>query len=371
MSLPTTQPNEKSNTDSGSGLLGGAFNAITGGAMGHVMGLLFGGAEDNRQYNQQKRLQGLQIEGGKEMADYMQDKQIETWLETNYPAQVEEMKLAGLSPGLMYKQGGDGGTLGAGAAPMPTGGQSADSAARTSAEASQMGMGLQMAQMGLIKAQTENVQADTAVKKEQAPNVKADTAVKTQSLENLIADVDNTKAKTVLTDVQTRLAGLEEKFQGETLDWREASAALLPEYNRAMTHIAEISENIQDATKMTAIDTIRQSYTNLTIQAAAMEQGIKLDQAKIQEIGNSINQKWKQIDISQQDVNAKNRAITEYTKTMLIAAGINAAGNIINNVVDIATRRPPQQGHETRPIQGERDETGNYIPGGTTTKYQW
>ena len=79
------------------------------------------------------------------------------WKDTNYAAQVEEMKKAGLSIGLMYGKGGAGGTTtGAGATGV-------------SAPTAPTGMGLiggsqlaaQIANMELTKAQTENVKADT------------------------------------------------------------------------------------------------------------------------------------------------------------------------------------------------------------------
>ena len=83
--------------------------------------------------------------------------QLQMWKDTNYSAQIEEMKKAGLSIGLMYGKGGAGGTTtGAGATGV-------------SAPTAPSGMGLiggtqlasQVANIELIKAQTENVKADT------------------------------------------------------------------------------------------------------------------------------------------------------------------------------------------------------------------
>lgn len=141
---------------------------------------------DDRQVNQQERLNEGQVRAAKELADYAQQKQLETWNATNYEAQVKHLKNAGLNPGLIYGMGGAGGaTTGSGGGGMPSGGQAANSAQQKQADT---GMGMMLAQQGLIAAQTENVKADTAKKLAEAPNITADTATKefTNALNNLI-----------------------------------------------------------------------------------------------------------------------------------------------------------------------------------------
>ena len=52
----------------------------------------------------------------------IQKHQLEMWEKTNYPAQVAQMRKAGLNPALMYGQAGAGGQLGGTA---PSGGEGA------------------------------------------------------------------------------------------------------------------------------------------------------------------------------------------------------------------------------------------------------
>lgn len=139
---------------------GGAVNTI----VGQLGSMIFGGAQDRRQLKQQRKLQDLQIEGNKQMIDYsnaaQEALQMSMWDKTNYSAQIEQMKKAGLSPSMIYGGSGTGGaTVGGGGA---SGGVSGTNAGDPNAGVE---MGLQMAsQLALQKAQTENIKADTAVK---------------------------------------------------------------------------------------------------------------------------------------------------------------------------------------------------------------
>jgi len=148
------------------------------GAIGAGMGLLLQKSNDRRQIRQQQKLQDMEITGQKQMADYNQKKQMEMWENTGYGAQKEQMKKAGLNPGLMYGMGGGGGQTVDIAPGQVTGGH----ASGNSGEA--MGMGMMAAQMGLLKAQKENIEADTA-------NKTADVPVKGATEKNLKADTEN------------------------------------------------------------------------------------------------------------------------------------------------------------------------------------
>ena len=80
-----------------------------GGAIGGVLGMAFQGANDRRQIRQQQKLQDMQIAGNKQLTDYNYAKQLQMWKDTNYSAQVEQLKKAGLNPGLLYGMSGGGG----------------------------------------------------------------------------------------------------------------------------------------------------------------------------------------------------------------------------------------------------------------------
>lgn len=150
-----------------------------------------------RQYRYQTRLNTQGVENSKQLTDYNMTKNLEMWDKTNYEAQKAHMKGAGLNPALMYGMGGGGGTT----ANVAAGSSSGGSAPSNSNSQGNAGMSMNMAQMGLLKAQTENIQADTHNKEAQAgvaevqkPNVEQDTHKKWQEthkmeMDNLIQEI--------------------------------------------------------------------------------------------------------------------------------------------------------------------------------------
>lgn len=150
-------------------------NAAAGAASG-ILGMAFGGINDERQLRQQKELQKQQIEGNKQMMDYSQTKQLDMWNKTNSEAQMKHLKAAGLNPGLMYGMSGPGGGTTGSPSGSVDGGKAADAASTQNAATSMAGMGMQMAaQTQLLQAQKENVEADTANKKAGAGNLEVKT----------------------------------------------------------------------------------------------------------------------------------------------------------------------------------------------------
>lgn len=174
-----------------------------GQAVGAGLGLLLGEVNDRRQIRQQEKLQRMQIEGQKEMGQYNQQLALDMWDKTNYAAQVAQMQKAGLSVGLMYGNGGAGGTT-----QTPTGNVSGGTAAGHSGE---VGMGMQLGlQAAMQEAQIENVKADTEVKKKEAGE-------KLGTPEKAITDIDATKADIELKKQQIK----NEKFKTEISKWQE------------------------------------------------------------------------------------------------------------------------------------------------------
>ena len=86
-----------------------------------LKGNIFGLNNSSEQMSNQKYLMGLQHKYNEESATYAQGRAYDMWLKTNYPAQVEQMKKANLSPGLMYGQAGAGGGTVSGAQGQGTG----------------------------------------------------------------------------------------------------------------------------------------------------------------------------------------------------------------------------------------------------------
>lgn len=187
-----------------------------------ILGAIFGGINDRRQIKQQRRLNELQ----KEMTDWNMGKQLEMWEATGYGAQKEQMKRAGINPALMYGGTGAGGTTNVSTS-------SGSAATGHSGEIQAMlGMGMQRE---LLKAQKENIEADTANKQAQAAktagvdteNVKADTENKI--LAKVITDFTGREAKDTYEKVKSPNRSIEAKTMQDELEARQGVAGTIYE----------------------------------------------------------------------------------------------------------------------------------------------
>lgn len=253
-------------------------------AAGIGMGLLLEGHNDRRQLKQQGKLQQLQIQGQKEMSDYNYAKQLQMWKDTNYKAQMEQMKSAGINPGLMYGMSGGGGTTtGSGGgtvqgATAPTGGGEAITGA---------GMGMQMAaQLALLQAQKENIEADTA-------NKQAETTNKPLQGENIKADTANKLQLTKNATVEEAQQKLELNIQGATMKERIESIALNTEIMQE-TLDREARNNVTaKATQGAQIDIIRRAAVQALLdQALTKAQTSKIGQEEKTEFQRTDLTRW-------------------------------------------------------------------------------
>lgn len=202
-----------------------------GDAIGSIMGMITGEANDARQRSQQGMLQALQIRGQKEMMDYNMKKQLEMWNATGYGAQKDMMKAAGLNPALMYGMSGGGGQSTGNASGNVTGGVAPSGGGEI------MGMIGQTTQRALLEAQKENIEANT--EKTKAETVKTsgvDTKLGETQVTSLLQGVESAKAQQELTKMQTENAEIQNDIQGAT---QNAAKALI------MTQLRQNTETLQ------------------------------------------------------------------------------------------------------------------------------
>lgn len=285
------------------GLIGSGISAISNiGASG-------------RQRKNQQALMDQQIEGAKKLTDYEAMKSHDMWLKTNIGPQKQLYEEAGMNPALMYGESGMTGTTQGAGMSMPTGGQAADEAQIKQAN-NQMGM--QIAQAGLIAAQTEKTKAE-------AEKIKG-------------VDTDLATEQTNIARVQAEIAGKTIEQQLDIID--SASTKAINEAS-----ISTDERTISNTTVSEKIGKIKQEYINLAIEAAAKEKGIELDNAKINEITNGIQQKWKELNIkettSRYEHNDRIKAIEEYTENALKTAYISAGAQVVGDIIGIATKKIP------------------------------
>lgn len=268
--------------------LGNAATGIIGGGLG----LLLGGINDRRQLKQQQKLQDQQIAGNKEMANHMWRLQKEMWDATNYSAQVEHLKKAGLNAGLIYGMSGGGGvTTGS-----PSGTVSGATAPIGGGEAQAlMGLGLQnqlmKAQKDLITAQTEKTQAEA----EKIGGV--DTQLGKAQIENLTATTGNTKADTELKGIQTEIAKLDKRLKNDTLEdqikiisWQ--TSKIIEEVNQI-----GIDNHLNQKLIETKIALAKKELLTVALQQAYIQASTEQTKRQTKEIDNDLYIKMAQLDL--------------------------------------------------------------------------
>ena len=142
---------------------------VAGAALGCIFNLL-GPSRDElnrQQIEQQEKLTNIQTGANEYLMEKSAAQQLDFWNKTNYEAQVEHIKAAGLNPALLYGKGGGGGaTTGSASAGSVGMGQAASPAAL---QANKIAMGMNMAEMALMASQAEKTKAETE-------NIKAQTS---------------------------------------------------------------------------------------------------------------------------------------------------------------------------------------------------
>ena len=252
----------------GAGLIGSGVNGI----LGLIFGRKLAQENDDRQYNQANRLGQLQLGFNKQMTDYQMMKQLEMWEKTNFSAQKEQMKKAGLNPALLYGMGGAGGATVGGGAAQSGGSQQAPH-----------GGGEIMGMMSLAQQQQLN-QANIELMKSQANlnNVEAD--------KKKGVDTDNTKATT-----ESIKQGINESEAREKLTNTE-NAIKEVELNIKQ----QTSEN-QIAMVGTALQKIHKEFEILSTQDFQNKNTVleRIKQAEIETIGMLIDNDLKKQQITE------------------------------------------------------------------------
>ena len=157
------------------------------GLLGMIGGLAGGIYSENRANNRDSANAERQYKNQRKLNQQGSDLQMDMWNKTNYGAQLEHMKSAGLNPALMYGMSGGGGAT--------TGSQGGGSASKANAQ-KQMGIegAMAQAQVELMKAQANKANTE-------ASNIRGEEGTQgAQVIAESIAraeGIDASKAKTI------------------------------------------------------------------------------------------------------------------------------------------------------------------------------
>lgn len=298
-----------------------------------MLGLMMEGHNDKRQLKQQSKLQQLQIAGSKELTDYNYAKQLQMWKDTNFGAQLAEMKKAGLSPGLMYGGSGGGGATTGGGGGSVAGAQAPSGGGEVMAM--MLNMQQQKAQIELMKAQTNK----TNVEAGKIGGV--DIQLAQTQIADLTQGIENKKAQKMLTDVQTHFQQLENTYKTETLQAAIAKTKFETDIALQTLNILKNDAIISEETWSVKVDMIQTQAAQMVLQNGLLESNVQVNEAQIQEIMQRIKTQVKQLEQGDRALSQKDKDILiDQERNKLIEKGIWVGGatQVLGTAVDIFTK---------------------------------
>lgn len=287
-----------------SGWMSAAATGIAGGLTG-----LFQSAGLKRRYKYAKKMAMFEHGLQKEMNQFNAGLALQQWKDTNAPAQVEMLRKAGLSTGLMYGQGGVGGTANTSTGAGPSGGKMnlpGEEGFRFMGIETGLQLAAQQAQIALTKAQAKNIEKDTELKG--ATQTQTETTI-----ERIKAETENIKLKTEIDSFQKSMAEIESRIKSQTESQTIGSIKAASEKLIAEARSAEIQRDTDEATRTEKIQAIIQATQETAAKILLMQKDITKTDAETKEVASKISKIATEIDtmINQQNLGWENLAVDQ------------------------------------------------------------
>ncbi len=324
---------------------------------GKVVDTGLGMFQDNRnkkwQTGQSRENHETNYQNNKKLTKYNKEQQLDLWQKTNYGAQMEEMKKAGVNPALIYGQGGAGGATSSVATGSNTG-TAASSESRIPMEigavaAEQQAIQTSKAQEELIKAQTEKTQTETT-KIGGVDTEEARTRITSinQGVSNMMATKQLTVAQTYAKTMENFITENTQEDVIKEIKWNAEKAYEAVRQARNITYISD--ETIEEK-----IGTIRAIEIGATLNNMATRAKINLTKEQTEAIGIEIAQDWAKLDnmneanrIKELDVMVKKALGEEANNIRKYEAAVKTANAAINAVSAAKGGKINQQNADTR-----------------------
>lgn len=281
------------------------------------LGLLLERHQDKRQIKQQGKLLDQQYNYDNMMANANYARSLQMWHDTNYSAQMAEIEKAGLNPAMLYGMSGGGATT----ANAPTGNVNSAKASSESQIPNMIALGIQTQQLGLLKAQKENIEADTQNKKAQTQVAGATVGkigAETKNIETdtklIEANIKNTDAQREVIEIQRSIMATEDYIKGKTqnsvirtiqyqVEEAREKVDLLKNQNKISANEAEYAERMSKANLANVV-------INTWKQSEEAKLATQMARESVERISDMINDNYMQAD-EQSNRNQEQRRETE------------------------------------------------------------
>lgn len=289
-------------------------SALTGGLTGIVgqgLGAIFGAMNDRRQLRQQQKLTDMQQKANQEIGQFNHGLAMDMWNKTNYGAQMEHIKEAGLNPALIYGNSGAGGSTVGGNASGVSGGQAAN-AAQTEGMALQHGMMQSQINLQESQARKNNAEAD--------------------DLEGL-----TNPSKEKLKGMQT------ERWRNEIKLWIESATKTtnVEMINKGLDKLdAEIFKlNQEGLSSANEAQFLQQTFLTrveqMTQKLFETKEGIKLTKAQIEGITNWMTIESKKLDFAKMSLDQQKQIVADTLSSMIEGKWIDAGSRIVGDLIQL------------------------------------
>lgn len=325
----------------------GAIANIASPIMG-ILGNMFG---NNNQMQQQQALMQQQYANQMGLNNQMAQIQRDNWDYTNYGNQVKHMENAGLNVGLMYGMGGSGGaTMGSGSGGSASGGNAPQNMAP--------------AIMDILQRQKMN-DAQIELAQAQAGKLRAETPT-----EGNLGDATrgNVMADTALKNINTDIQKIQKDIQEGGKDYSILNIMASAEKAQAEARSAGTKANVDKATQQTQIDTIKQQYALLGLEAEAKRAGINLSEENKKLVEKEVEYFQRKYELDERKVGATeafNKNLKEFQESLITQGYIKIGADGLTKIAELALKG---RGNISETIsEGMKDAEGGYW-NKTTTK---
>lgn len=260
-----------------------------------AIGMIGQRKREKRAMNNQKQLMDIQHKNQRELNQQGFDLQKRMWDETNYEAQMEHLKNAGLNPALMYGMSGGGG--------VTTGSQGGGSAASGHAPAPQDMPSMDIQQALMMNAQIKLMEAQAKKAEAEADSTRGIEGTKgAAEIANLTQGIENQKAVEALTRAQERLTKIEAYIADSSKEDRIDSIIYNAEKAMHDANIAAAQSDVDSSTIKEKKNIIAQMAVGAALDNVLKRENITKTKEEIREISQGILQKWEALKQSGQNV---------------------------------------------------------------------